>query len=66
MLRYRLRGEQPDLFLQVCVTDFSKTCLNFLKDVEIDKFSEASNKTHYGSIYDYENEIVNNWKYNGF
>ena len=40
--------------------------LSFLRDVEIEKFSEASNKNNYDSIYDYEIDVVNNWKYNGF
>lgn len=40
--------------------------LNFLKDVEIEKFSGTSNKNNYSSMYDYEMNVVNNWKYNGF
>lgn len=40
--------------------------LNFLKDVKIEKFSGTSNKNNYSSMYDYEMNVVNNWKYNGF
>ena len=40
--------------------------LNFLRDAEIDKFSETTNKNNYSNVYEYEMNIVNNWKYNGF
>lgn len=40
--------------------------LNFLRDAEIDKFSGTTNKNNYSNVYEYEMNIVNNWKYNGF
>lgn len=55
-----------NVFARRTRTDLELDELNYLRDVEIDKFSEASNKNNYDSIYEYENEIVNNWKYNGF
>lgn len=55
-----------NVFARRTKNDLELDELNFLKDAEIDKFSEASNKNNYSSIYDYEINIVNNWKYNGF
>lgn len=55
-----------NVFARRTKTDSELDELNYLRDVEIDKFSEVSNKTHYNSIYDYEIDVVNNWKYNGF
>ena len=55
-----------NVFARRTKNDLELDELNFLKDVEIDKFSEASNKNNYNSIYDYEIDVVNNWKYNGF
>ena len=55
-----------NVFARRTKNDLELDELNFLKDVEIDKFSEASNKNNYSNIYDYETDIVNNWKYNGF
>lgn len=55
-----------NVFARRTKNDLELDELNFLKDVEIDKFSEAPNKNNYSNIYEYENEIVNNWKYNGF
>lgn len=55
-----------NVFARRTKNDLELDELNFLRDVEIDKFSEASNKNNYSNIYEYENEIVNNWKYNGF
>ena len=55
-----------NVFARRTKNDLELDELNFLKDVEIDKFSEAQNKNNYRNIYEYENEIVNNWKYNGF
>lgn len=40
--------------------------LNFLRDVEIDKFSDTSNNNNYNNVYEYEMNVVNKWKYNGF
>ena len=55
-----------NVFARRTKTDLELDELNYLRDVEIDKFSEALNKNSYNSIYDYEIDVVNNWKYNGF
>ena len=55
-----------NVFARRTKTDLELDELSFLRDVEIEKFSEASNKNNYRNIYDYEIDVVNNWKYNGF
>lgn len=55
-----------NVFARRTKTDLELDELNYLRDVEIEKFSGTSNKNNYSNVYEYEMNVVNNWKYNGF